>query len=773
MPASLRRLFPLGSALAPAVVFALAFLLSLAPARAAETPVAPDPAAAKAAAPADDPGEALREAARQGDLARVDALLAAGVPVDAAARHGQTALYYAAERGHLEVVRRLVERGADVNATERFFGWAPLVMALQNGHLEIARFLLGKGADDADDALWTALEQGDLELARAALATGLIEPLDLAAARRGIEGDENVKPALRELLASATAKPRQRPPYKAPADKLAAYAGRYRTGEGKEVTVAVRGESLGITLPGEAETPLVPVEEGRFDRADGKLSMVFGGRAGLVEWANINRDGELIQLGVVTAEPAPLRTAVGSPDAPVAPTTAEAPVEAPLPWPQFRGPRASGVGDGQGAPAAWDLKTGDGVRWKTPIPGIGLSSPIVWGDRIFLTTAVSGKGDATFRTGLYGDGTSVDDTSEHSFRLYALDGRSGKVVWEREVHRGAPQVKRHLKSSLANATPATDGKSVVVLFGPIGKLAAYDYAGKQLWLRDIGILDCNDPQSGSAEWGHASSPILYGDLVLIQGDRRKDSFLAAYRLTNGEEVWRVARTEPSTWATPNVLPSANGGGDELIANGPTIRGYDPKTGKELWRLGPSSEVVVATPVIGDGLAFVTAGYPPVRPVFAVRPGQRGDLTLPAGQRASAAVAWSHARGGTYIPTPLLYRGLFHTCNNNGILTTYRAATGEQLSQIRLSEAGASFAASPVAADGRIYIPSETGDVYVLRAGPEPELLAVHPMGEPVMSSPAISGGQMVLRTLGHVYGLAQSASQPAAASPSPAKGSAK
>ncbi len=151
-------------------------------------------------------------------------------------------------------------------------------------------------------------------------------------------------------------------------------------------------------------------------------------------------------------------------------------------------------------------------------------------------------------------------------------------------------------------------------------------------------------------------------------------------------------------------------------------------------------MVVATPVVGDGLAFVTAGYPPVRPVFAVRSGQRGDLSLPPGERSSKAVAWSHARGGTYIPSPILYRGILHTCNNNGVLTSYRAETGEQLSQIRLSNSGTSVSASPVAADGRLYIASETGDVYVLRAGPEPELLAVQPMGETVMSTPAISGG---------------------------------
>jgi outer membrane protein assembly factor BamB len=703
------------------------------------------------AASADDPGEALREAARAGDVARIEALLAAGTPVDAPLRYGQTPLYFAAEKGHLAAARLLLDRGADVNARDRFFGASVLDMALAGRHVELARLLLARGAEDAASALGAAIELQDVELAKAALATGKIEPLDLAAARRAV--GQGTTP-LHELLATATATPRVRPPYQPPAERLAASAGRYRTGNGEEVTVAVRGTSLAVTLPGQPEIVLNPAAEDRFDSADGNLSMVFAGRAGLIEWAQINRGGELLQLGAVTADPTPLRTAAAAP----APEAARGPAR---PWPQFRGPQASGIGDGQGAPAAWNVASGEGVRWKTPIPGIGLSSPIVWGDRIFVTTAVSAKGDTSIRTGLYGDGSSVDDLSEHSWRLYALDAASGKVVWEREVYKGVPKVKRHLKSSLANATPATDGERVVALFGPVGVLAAFDFAGKELWRRDVGILDCNDPQSGSWEWGHASSPILYQGLVILQGDRRKDSFLAAYRLSTGEEVWRVARTEPSTWATPNVLSGPQG--DELIVNGPTIRAYDPKTGKPLWSLGPSSEVVVATPVIGDGIAFITAGYPPVRPVYAVRPGHRGDLSLPSGERSSAAIAWSQPRGGTYIPTPLLYRGILYTCNNNGVFTAYRASTGEQLSQLRLSSAGASFSASPVAADGRLYVASETGEVYVLEASAEPELLATYPMGETVMSTPAISGGLMVVRTVGHVVGLAQAAAGTAAA----------
>ena len=382
---------------------------------------------------------------------------------------------------------------------------------------------------------------------------------------------------------------------------------------------------------------------------------------------------------------------------------------------------------------------------------MGNSSPIVFSNRIFVTTAVSAKGDNSIRTGLYGDGDSVNDLSQHSFRLLALDTQTGAIVWDREVHRTAPTVKRHLKSSQSNATPATDGRRVIVLFGTVGVLAAYDFTGKELWRRDLGVIEANDPQAGAAQWGHASSPIIYGDLVIVQADRVRDSYLAAFRAATGEPVWRVARDEPSTWATPNVVHAASG--DELVTNGQKVRAYDPATGKLLWTLGPNSEVVVATPVVSDGLALVTAGYPPVRPVYAIRPGHRGDLSLPEGQRSSAAVAWSHARGGTYIPTPLPYRGLLYTVNNNGIVSAYRIDGGDQIYATRLPQG--SFSASPVAADGRLYITSETGEVHVLRAGTDFQLLTTNAMDEVVMATPAISDGLLVIRTLNHLVGIAE------------------
>ena len=293
--------------------------------------------------------------------------------------------------------------------------------------------------------------------------------------------------------------------------------------------------------------------------------------------------------------------------------------------------------------------------------------------------------------------------------------------------------------------------SRMLVWVTVGVLAAYDFAGKELWRRDVGVLEASDPQAGAAQWGHASSPILFGGLVFVQADRVKDSFLAAYKVTTGEPVWRVSRDEPSTWATPNVLSSVSG--DELVVNGQKVRAYDPATGKQLWTLGPNSEVVVATPVVADGMALVTAGYPPVRPVYAIRPGQRGDISLREGQRSNAAVAWSHDRGGTYIPTPLPYRGLLYTVNNNGILTAYKLDSGERAFSTRLPMG--SFSASPVAADGRLYFTSETGEVHVLRAGAEYQLLTTNNMDEVVMATPAMSDGLLVVRTASQVVGIAE------------------
>jgi outer membrane protein assembly factor BamB len=695
--------------------------------------------------------EALFAAARSGDLAALGARLDAGVSPNAANRHGTTALAMAVDAGQAAAARLLVERGASVNTRDQFFHSSPLELAVRGERLELALFLLEHGAADAGTALEAAAEGKIVELARAALASGRVEPLELEAARKALPADAPEE--LRRLLADARAARPTRTSFTIAPERLAALAGLYRSrgGDGTpalEATVSLDRDNVVVRIAGQPDVVGRPIAEDRFESESGDASVRFGGRGALVEVLLLNRGGDVVALSpVLGPAPAAVVETAGAPTLPSAGSGAA------RPWPAFRGSGFAGNGDGQAAPTRWDVASGQNVRFRTPLPGLGLSSPIVWDGRIFVTTAVSAKDDRTFRPGLYGDGTSVDDLSEHSFRLYALDATTGRILWEREVHRSAPGAKRHLKSSQANSTPATDGRRVVALFGSVGVLAAYDLEGTSLWRKDIGALDCGDEVLGNTEWGHASSPLVHDGTVFVQADHKGRSFLAAYRLEDGAELWRTPREEGSTWSSPNVL--ASGSGDEIVTNGRTIRGYEARTGKLLWTLAPNSQNVVASPVVGGGVAFVTGGYPPVRPIYAIRAGQRGDLSLPAGQTASPAIAWSHTRGGSYIPTPLLYSGHLYALNNNGILGCYRADTGDPVYQARIGTGTSAFSASPVAADGRLYVASENGEVHVLRAGPEQAQIARNDMGEIVMATPAISGGLLVIRTLGHIVGLTE------------------
>ena len=421
-------------------------------------------------------------------------------------------------------------------------------------------------------------------------------------------------------------------------------------------------------------------------------------------------------------------------------------------WPSFRGAHASGVADGQQLPDTWAAEGMANMRWKTPIPGLSHSSPIVWGDRVFLTTAVSERSDAEFQPGLYGSGhTAADRTVPHDFKVYCLDKATGKVLWERTAHRGAPKSGRHIKSTYANPTPATDGRRLVASFGSDG-LYAYDLEGNLLWKRDLGIIMTSAYNMPGYEWGMASSPILWRDRVIVQVDTSNEDFLAALDGATGETVWRVERDELPSWSTPNVYEGPAGA--ELVTNAPNrIRGYDPSTGGELWTLGGSSQITAPTPVFSDGLIVVASGRRPVKPIFAIRAGSRGDLTLREGETSSAAVVWSKTGRGPYMPTPLLYQGRLYSVNNDGVFDCYDLSTGAEVYRERLPHRGQGFSGSPVAADGKIYVPSEDGDVFVVRAGPKFEVIATNPMGEVLMTTPALSDGVMILKTRSHVWAV--------------------
>jgi outer membrane protein assembly factor BamB len=427
------------------------------------------------------------------------------------------------------------------------------------------------------------------------------------------------------------------------------------------------------------------------------------------------------------------------------------PVSAAGSWPSFRGAAASGATDGMHLPDRWDGAQGTNIRWRTPLPGLAHSSPVAWGDRLFVTSAISSKKDAGFKPGLYGDGDASDDRSRHRWMIYALDKATGRIVWERVAHEGEPRQKRHIKSTYASATPATDGRVVVASFGSEG-LHAYDVNGTFLWKLDLGRLDVGAYDIPTFEWGTASSPIIWNGLVILQVDTQADSFLIAVKEETGETVWKTDREELPSWGTPTVATTE--AGPVLVTNASNfIRGYDPRTGKELWRLGGSSKITAPTPVFADGLFVVASGRAPERPIFAIRPSARGDLTLANGKASSEAVAWSKSGRGPYMPTPLVYQGIVYVLANNGLFDAYDLKTGAEVYRQRLSTVGNGFSASPVAADGKIYLANEDGDMIVVAAGPAFHEIAVNPMGDLLMATPALSDGVMYVRTARSLFAI--------------------
>ncbi len=398
-------------------------------------------------------------------------------------------------------------------------------------------------------------------------------------------------------------------------------------------------------------------------------------------------------------------------------------------WPSFRGPIASGVADGQHLPDTWNGASGDQILWRTPVPGLGHSSPVVWGDTVFVTTAVSSRANATFKPGLYGDGDASDDRSPHQWKLLALDAKTGAIKWDRVAVEGPPLDKRHIKSTYASATPATNGRIVVATFGSMGA-HAFDMAGNVLWKVDYGRVNLGAYDLPSWEWGPASSPFIWNDLVILQVDTHADSFLLALDVMTGETRWKTDRDEIPSWGTPTVAETPTG--PVLVTNASNfIRGYDPRTGKELWRMGGSSKITAPTPIFADGLWVVASGRAPERPIFVVRP--------------DAGVAWSKTARGPYMPTPLVYGGILYVLANNGVFDAYDLRTGTEIYRQRLPNVGSGFSASPVAADGKIYLSSEDGDMIVLRAGAEFAHLATNPMADLLMSTPALAGGVMYVR----------------------------
>jgi outer membrane protein assembly factor BamB len=414
-------------------------------------------------------------------------------------------------------------------------------------------------------------------------------------------------------------------------------------------------------------------------------------------------------------------------------------------WPSFRGTGARGIAEGQSPPCRWNVVKDEHVKWKVSVAGLGLSCPVIWGDHIYLTSAVADN-PGQLKIGLYGNVDSVEDDAVYAFKVYCFDKDTGDVIWERTARETKPAIKRHAKSSHANPTMATDGEHVVAFFGSEG-LYCYDSSGELIWSRDLGVLDSGWFYDPGYQWGFGSSPIIFGKTVIVQCDIHQGSFVAALNIETGEDVWRVSRQEIPSWSTPTVhefdgLPM-------LLTHGTRrARGYDARDGKLLWELGEHSEIVVPTPFVAHNLIYLTSGYSPVQPIYAVKGSASGDISLRDGAQPSEHIAWNHQRGGPYLPTPIVYGDYLYTCGNNGVLTCYTATTGETVYRQRMRAPGGtlSFTASPIAGNGHLYFGAEDGRILVVKAGPKYELKSTNETGEHVLATPAISEGVFYIRS---------------------------
>ena len=412
-------------------------------------------------------------------------------------------------------------------------------------------------------------------------------------------------------------------------------------------------------------------------------------------------------------------------------------------WPGYRGYMASGVLDNANLPETFDLQNNINIRWKIEIPGLGLSSPAIWENKLFLTTAISESDKAGYKPGLYGDVTPVKDSSVHEWKVYCIDKNSGKMIWERTPYKGVPKIKRHPKSTHANTTIATDGKHVVAFFGSEG-LYCYDFNGKLLWQKNFGVLKSVFFVMKNAEWEFASSPVIHNGVLIIQCDVLENSFVAAYDVRTGKELWKTQRDEYPGWCTPNIYTSE--GKTYIAVNGYKNRGgYDFATGKEIWTMSGGGDIQIPTPITGNGLIYFNSAHGRSSPIIAVKTSAVGDITLKDGETTNTGIQWSMPRGGSYMHTMLLYGNHLYNVNWSGLINCFDPLTGKEIYNAKIGKSK-SFIASPVASDHKIFVVDEEGTVYIISDGDTFKLLAEIPLNDICMTAPAITDGMIYFRT---------------------------
>jgi outer membrane protein assembly factor BamB len=411
-------------------------------------------------------------------------------------------------------------------------------------------------------------------------------------------------------------------------------------------------------------------------------------------------------------------------------------------WPQFRGSSAGVAPDNADLPDKWSPT--ENVVWKIDIPGIGWSSPVVWGDHIFLTTVVNTTQQEPPRPGFYlGDWPA--SPAPHRWMVYDFDFKTGKIRWEREVSSLPPGSPKHLKNSYASETPVTDGERVYFYFGNAG-LFAFDMDGKPVWSKKIG------PFKTRNNWGTGGSPVLHADRIYIVNDNDEQSFIAAFNKRTGEEVWRVNRMEGTNWATPFVWE--NELRTEIVTPGSDkVRSYD-LSGKLLWEFVGMSTISIPTPFSRFGLLYISSGYiaDPLRPAYAIRPGASGDISLKPQETTNNYIVWSARTGAPYNPTPVIYGDHYYTLFDRGFFTSHDAKTGKEIyPRQRVTADASAFTASPWAYNGKIFALSEDGDTYVIQAGTEFKVLGKNSLNEMTLATPAVAQGSLLIRTASKLY----------------------
>lgn len=417
-------------------------------------------------------------------------------------------------------------------------------------------------------------------------------------------------------------------------------------------------------------------------------------------------------------------------------------------WPQFRGAQSMAVTEDPNLPDKWSAT--ENVAWKIDVPGVGWSSPIIWGDKIFVTSVVKAGSNETPKKGLYFGGERYEvSKEEHRWMLYCIDWKTGKTLWEREAFRGAPQTPHHLKNTYASETPVTDGERVYAYFGNLG-LFCYDLNGKQIWKQ------MNEPRRTRFGWGTAASPVLYKDRLYVVNDNDEQSYLMALDKKTGQQAWRVEREVGTNWATPYIWE--NDKRTELIVPATkVVRSYS-LDGKTLWEFKGMSSISIPMPFSKFGLLYVTSGYvgDQNRPVYAVKAGASGDISLKEGERSNEFIAWYLPQGGPYNPSPIIYGDYYYTLYDRGFFTAHEARTGKEIYGKQRIEANISgFTSSPWAYNGKLFCLSEDGDTFVIQAGTEYKLLGKNSLDELCMASPAIARGSLIIRTASKLYRISK------------------